>query len=259
MSRFGKLMLRSGLSVAAMCMAGSATAAEYLITYTGTVRNSVDLTGVFGGSGNSLNGLSFTAVFTLTDPNPGGQILTDGMTFRQSSGGTSLGNTPSPLSAFLNINGVTQQIDGTYSGLAGQRHNYFGQQYAVQHDALSGTNNITGDFFYRQLRLSVVSLTDFTHGINLTAPLSYSFNPNPNDFGFGRFDFAQSHDNRQSFVYAASGELLATSVTIAALGTGAVPEPASWMLMIAGFGLVGGAMRRGKGRQRQQAQIAHAG
>jgi len=26
--------------------------------------------------------------------------------------------------------------------------------------------------------------------------------------------------------------------------TGAVPEPATWAMMIAGFGLVGGAMRR---------------
>jgi hypothetical protein len=26
--------------------------------------------------------------------------------------------------------------------------------------------------------------------------------------------------------------------------TGSVPEPASWAMMIAGFGLIGGAMRR---------------
>ena len=31
-------------------------------------------------------------------------------------------------------------------------------------------------------------------------------------------------------------------------GTGAVPEPATWAMMIAGFGLVGGAMRRRKTR-----------
>jgi PEP-CTERM motif len=33
-------------------------------------------------------------------------------------------------------------------------------------------------------------------------------------------------------------------ITVDTLGAGAVPEPASWALMIAGFGLVGGAMRR---------------
>lgn len=36
---------------------------------------------------------------------------------------------------------------------------------------------------------------------------------------------------------------------------GAVPEPASWAMMIAGFGMIGGAMRR---RQRQQARVAYA-
>jgi PEP-CTERM motif len=33
--------------------------------------------------------------------------------------------------------------------------------------------------------------------------------------------------------------------------TGAVPEPASWALMIAGFGLVGSALRKGNGRRRK--------
>jgi len=31
--------------------------------------------------------------------------------------------------------------------------------------------------------------------------------------------------------------------------TGAVPEPATWAMMILGFGLIGGAMRQAKGRQ----------
>jgi hypothetical protein len=39
---------------------------------------------------------------------------------------------------------------------------------------------------------------------------------------------------------------------------GAVPEPASWALMIAGFGLVGGALRNAKGRRRAKATVATA-
>jgi PEP-CTERM motif len=33
---------------------------------------------------------------------------------------------------------------------------------------------------------------------------------------------------------------------------GGVPEPASWALMLGGFGLTGAALRRGNGRRRQQ-------
>jgi hypothetical protein len=45
----------------------------------------------------------------------------------------------------------------------------------------------------------------------------------------------------------------ASSVTVSYLTSGAVPEPASWALMLGGFGLVGGALRR-----RQQLTVRFA-
>ena len=39
---------------------------------------------------------------------------------------------------------------------------------------------------------------------------------------------------------------LRTSFTFTGALLSAVPEPAHWALLIAGFGLVGGAMRRGR-------------
>ncbi len=39
---------------------------------------------------------------------------------------------------------------------------------------------------------------------------------------------------------------------------GAVPEPASWALMIAGFGLIGGAMRRANGQRRTKLAVSYA-
>jgi hypothetical protein len=39
--------------------------------------------------------------------------------------------------------------------------------------------------------------------------------------------------------------------------SGAVPEPASWALMIAGFGLVGGAMRNANGRRRSRVRVTN--
>jgi Bacterial pre-peptidase C-terminal domain/PEP-CTERM motif len=40
--------------------------------------------------------------------------------------------------------------------------------------------------------------------------------------------------------------------------TAAVPEPASWAMMIAGFGLVGGALRSGRARPRERVKVSFA-
>ncbi len=45
-----------------------------------------------------------------------------------------------------------------------------------------------------------------------------------------------------------------TNVNVA----GAVPEPASWALMIAGFGLTGGALRKTNGRRRARVTVTYA-
>jgi hypothetical protein len=49
-------------------------------------------------------------------------------------------------------------------------------------------------------------------------------------------------DDPANFSPGFDGQLLLDNVTLS--DTGGVPEPASWALMIAGFGLVGGALRR---------------
>jgi PEP-CTERM motif len=41
-------------------------------------------------------------------------------------------------------------------------------------------------------------------------------------------------------------------ILASAAGAGGVPEPASWALMLGGFGLTGAALRRGNGRGRQR-------
>jgi hypothetical protein len=252
MSRFGKLMLRSGLSVAAMCMAGSATAAEYLITYTGTVRNSLDRTGVFGGSGNSLNGLSFTSVFTLNDAiqNPGSGVQPGGRAWGCFGGSANANGGPPPVTATLTINGVTRTSSGQRLSSAYQGFNPgFYSEIFHRAQAISDSQTV---HTIASVEVGISEPTTFIQNVDYTQPLSHfsllGLNANVGAFNFEEYDF-----QNLVFLSSASGRLYADSVTVAALGsgTGAVPEPASWMLMIAGFGFVGGAMRRGKGRQRQ--------
>lgn len=53
---------------------------------------------------------------------------------------------------------------------------------------------------------------------------------------FNSFSFTDSNENWHGLTIGIGG--------VAPPATGAVPEPASWAMLIAGFGLVGGAMRR---------------
>ena len=55
---------------------------------------------------------------------------------------------------------------------------------------------------------------------------------------------------RGDYVYASSSDTITLHVGQAAPAVSAVPEPASWLLMIAGFGAVGGALRGRRPRVR---------
>lgn len=55
---------------------------------------------------------------------------------------------------------------------------------------------------------------------------------------------------------SANGQVLLNSLSIRGNVTGAVPEPATWAMMLLGFGFVGGAVRTAK--RRQKVTIAYA-
>ena len=57
-------------------------------------------------------------------------------------------------------------------------------------------------------------------------------------------------------VFTSNSQFIAvTNFTLTEVVTGAVPEPASWAMMIGGFGLAGGALRR---QRRQQVTVRYA-
>jgi hypothetical protein len=223
------MTLRSILLASALLAATPAQAATYIITYQGTV---------YGSYGSSLDGLGFTAVYTLTDPLPGAILYGDGSTYAATYGG-SYYSAPSPVSATLTINGITRAFSGDEQNYAEQYNDYGGSFDEVRHYS-GDIKVINGSYVSNYIQNYISSYSnDFLSSIDYTSPLSYTVQAG--DTGYGYFRFYAPDGGY------ANGYLNSTSVTIAALA-GGVPEPATWALMILGFGLVGGVLRRQRRR-----------
>jgi hypothetical protein len=101
-------------------------------------------------------------------------------------------------------------------------------------------NNGNGVYFSRSTAIGGADLFDFY--LASTVDLDSNFGPIN---GFGVFALNQFQDV-QTNVGALSFNSSSDVVFSNSGGAPGVPEPASWALMIAGFGLVGAAMRRRK-------------
>jgi len=126
-----------------------------------------------------------------------------------------------------------------------------------QHDLVSAgqNNSLDGSVFYQSAALNVKNgvikadwFTCYAPGPACKSGL-YSMTLTPTATGFkGAFSAGQ---NGGSYVVngqqVAIGNSFFLPATITGLAT-AVPEPASWALMIGGFGLVGGTLRRRSAR-----------
>jgi len=80
--------------------------------------------------------------------------------------------------------------------------------------------------------LSIIDYSDFSPFFVADGPQLYSGTVRAPVFGIGTFELTE---------YEGTGRY---TLTIAEAGAAAVPEPASWAMMIAGFGLAGTALRR---------------
>ena len=215
------LLLAGGLTVQ------PASAATILITYTGTVSSGTDETGVFGAAATDLTGKAFTSVYTLNYPTSGA-IDVSGTSVHEYYGGTAYAsNSVSPLSAQITINGVTKSLSGTFGGF----------HYLSTLASPSGFAQIS-DIVFGSDQNSVVSnyidskVSNITDTLNLADALQYTVK---SDKEGGGFVFSEDGNN------AAIGFFKESSVTIESVG--AVPEPATWALLLIGFGMVGATLR----------------
>ena len=223
------------LGAASLAVAAPASAAITIATYTGHftggAETSIDVTGLFGAPFTPLGGTAYKAVFRIDDTLPGAPVYvpisqyTDGTKIQ---GGSDYGTNVLPVSGTITINGRTQSFLGNAASVAIQiHHNYDSTIHYV-----SGRR---GSLFAHIVEFEPI---EFLTTPDLRAPLEYDLPAGDPNSGI-YFSIYQNDATTYDYAFGA-----ATIDHISITAGSAVPEPAAWSLMIAGFGLVGVALRR---------------
>ncbi len=231
-------MSKKFLAVAAaslFALPSPACAATFLITITGDVTGGVDPSGFFGSPGGTLAGNSFVA--SMAYDSSLGERRTTGK-HDSVEGGSYFGTIAPITAATLTVNGKTVNLSGDYRSWASEDTSV--GAYAVT-DEIPLSNPSPGN-------LSQVLSFYFTHvdaGFDTSNPYS-----GPTSSGYGQFLQTISLDGSvNTFTSVIMGNLTVnverTSSSSPGGGTSAaaVPEPASWAMLIAGFGVVGASLR----------------
>jgi hypothetical protein len=242
------LLRGSLLGAGLLALAGSASAAVMTITYTGTFSGD-DFAGVIGAAGVHFDDSAFTASFTYDTAK--GSLSDFGGTAQYLQGGSAIGAEPAVTSALLTVDGHTTDLTEAYNESA----ETYGPDYDVpysfrvagQVEENSTTSFSTGDTF---------GYLNFYLGGYGAAParLDQAWEGAVDGYGSlsaGVFDAEGGGGPTISLSFAP------TFVQVRNLDAGAaVPEPASWALMLTGFFGLGGAVRLS--RRRTPAALAVA-
>ena len=206
-----KQFLVPALAAVALAIAPAASAAIVVTTYTGTVTEGEGALGV------DLAGLAYTAVFTLDTsinrhtPGPDGE--SDLVV-----GPDTEGNTSNPfLSAVVTLDGSPIPLP-----LFGANYAYVGVGTAIGHSSGIAAPNFW-DFFAEHA--------------GIPGSLDTAFSVSPTETSYG--EIAMS-DGQGGFSLWFRGDVSRVNTVV----DGGVPEPATWAMMILGFGAIGAVARR---------------
>lgn len=220
-------IVAAAVTTAALLAATPAAAIVKLATYSGTVSNGLDTTGVFGAANTDLTGTSWVAIFTYDKLLGGRQV--SGTSSDESYGGEGYGQKgQSPVTnASVTINGVTRSIAASWAS-----HALTETSPAVAHFAEDMVDDDVGQVVH------FISINANPVG----APASLDKNLAPvaatlqnSRLGWFTYDYASGSLTENTFA-------ILDGPAIYSVASGA-PEPASWALLIVGFGMVAGSMR----------------
>lgn len=241
-----KLRVTAGFATAAILAAGgSAQAATVFVTYRGVVASGTDASGEFGASAPSLAGKSFTATLRLDDtrgvsfydpPIGSGfefnrfQVAPDqlririggvGFDFKEEACGGSEFCTLAHSVVAAPFSGISTFYDRADAYPFGEFDEFLREEYEGLSLGLSSTANpFVADFDY-------------------DTPLFHAFSPGDVSSGELRIFYRTSDPLGADVIdKQVSATLVPLSVRVS------VPEPATWALMILGFGAAGAVLRR---------------
>jgi hypothetical protein len=231
-------VMKFGFYAAVLALAAPLPAAAKIIrvTYIGVVDGGIDSTGIFGPAESDLGGKRYRAV-TVFDTSRG-DLQTSPSSFA-AIGGDRFGTTNPAISATLTINGVTESLTPDYFGLIYSSHapgpeypQFSFHAHQARHNSYDGVY-LEDDFINNQIEVDAEM-----PGLPFGYDTSFHYLVQPGDYIAGS-SFQILHccapEGVERYAYGSlAPQLLLVSV----------PEPASWTLLIAGFGLTGAELRR---------------
>ena len=221
----------------ALIASAPAIAVVKVATYSGTLIWGYDYAGVFGPANTDLTGAKWVVTFTYDKTLGQYQDTVPGES-DQSQGGSATGFGSPVISNKMKINGVTRSVSRQHGRVETSMIYGYGSTYHEFYETFTAGNIETANGFFMANNFDMAPTSlDQNFG-----PVTTPFNDNYGEIFYTTYDYLTG-DQVYQFDSFLDGDVT-FSVSDPVPDTGAVPEPASWALMIAGFGLVGTAQRR---------------
>ncbi len=236
MLRLKACLVNSAAALVLFTSVSPATAEIISSTYEGTLFNSFDTTGVFGGANSSLDGMAVHLTFSV-DTSKGNYSI--GPWGNRTEGGTWY-NAQSPLSVVITINGHSELLLGStesFNQVVNGHHRY---------RAIDDFETNTVRHFYQ-----MVADLDSPSGLLSNSILSpYSGAAGVDPMLTGSFAFNERYTHIEDVIAHGTDNLVLvygqfTSGAIQA-PVAAIPEPETYVMLLAGLVLLGFQLRRRK-------------